>query len=114
MKDFRDMVYLMTFVLLVILTFITCTGCSLKPSPAKQQQITNIPQATIAVSPDTGVPVAELDQDGDGTIAADELKRLQPQSTSVLATFSIIVGAVVVVSVACAIMARGRRRGDPG
>jgi len=108
------MVYLMTFVLLVILTFATCAGCTFKQSPAKQKQITNIPQATIAVTPDTGVPVAELDQDGDGTIAADELQRLQPQSNSVLATFSIIVGAVVLVSVACAIMARGRTRGSPG
>lgn len=108
------MVYLMIFVLVIILLSNFLFGCSMKRSPAKQKQITNIPQATIAVTPDTGVPVVELDLDGDGTIAADELQRLQPQSNSVLATFSIIVGAVVLVSVACAIMARGRTRGSPG
>ena len=104
----------MVFVLIIILLSNFLFGCSLKRDPAKQKQLSNTSVTTIAVPSDTGVPVAELDQDGDGTIAADELQRLQPQSNSVLATFSIIVGAVVAVSVACAMMARGRTRGDPG
>ena len=113
-KDFKPVINLMLFVIILLWVFATCSSCSLNTSPAKQQQTTNIPSLAMAPTSSHGVSVAELDQDGDGTIAAQELARLQPQNNSVLATFSIIVGAVVLVSVSCAMLSRGRTRGDPG
>ena len=104
MKDFRDMVYLMAFVLIVIVAFATCAGCSMSRNPAKQQQKTT---SVVSTTPniqasDTPVPVQQIDLDGDGAISATERQSLVGDQPSVLLTFATIVGMVIMVSVVTA------------
>ena len=104
MKDFRDMAYLMAFVLIVIVTFATCAGCSMSRNPAKQQQKnTSVVVTTPNIrTSDTPVPVEQIDLDGDGTISAVERRSLVGDQPSVLVTFATIVGMVIMVSVVTA------------
>lgn len=98
------MAYLMAFVLLVIVTFATCAGCSMSRNPAKQQQkttsvVVNTPNIRTS---DTPVPVQQIDIDGDGAISAAERRSLVGDQPSVLLTFATIVGMVIMVSVVTA------------
>ena len=78
MKHFRDMVYLMVFALVMIVTLATCVSCSTSRKPAKQQQKTTsvVTTAPNIRTSDTPVPVEQIDLDGDGTISAVERRSL--------------------------------------
>lgn len=92
------MVYLMTFVIIVILAFATCAGCSISRKPAKQQQnITSNPPPVPQVQ--QNIPVASVDLDQDGTISETERRSLMGDQPDVLLTFGTIVGLVLAVSV---------------
>lgn len=98
MKDFRDMAYLMTFVLVVILTFATCAGCSLKRSSAQQSEKHTLePRATVAVN--QPIAVDQVDLDRDGTISATERQSLMGDQPGVIPTFATIIGLVLFASI---------------
>lgn len=110
-QDFKPALKLMLFLMIMLWMFATCTGCTLSRGPAQQQTIQSSPVASQAAQ---SVPVEQIDIDGDGTISAEERQSLTNTSDQVLPTFVAIIMCVTLVSVACAWMARGRRRGDPG
>ena len=87
---------------LSIIWCVLLVGCVLRPvnhptNPAKQ---TN--RSTLMITPDQPVPVATIDQDGDGTISVTERQGLIGDQPGVLPTFSTIIGLVLFASIASA------------
>lgn len=107
--DFKPMLRLMLFVMILLWVLATCAGCTIKRAPAQQQQtntseITHTPATT-----SQPVPVELVDQDQDGHISNQESQVLIGDRPAVLPTFAMIIGAVLCTSI-CTAWASSRWR----
>jgi len=96
-KDFKPVINLMLFIMIVLWVFTTCAGCSISRGPAKQTTESNNPP----LAP-RSMLVQHVDLDQDGTISAQESRSLMGDQPGVLITFATIVGSVMFASIASA------------
>lgn len=97
-QDFKPVINLMLFIMVVLWVFSTCAGCvSLGDSPAKQQKSNTSPNMAPVVN--TSIPVSQLDLDQDGTISAQEQLVLKQDNQSAIAAFVVIIALVLTTSI---------------
>lgn len=107
MTQARDLLYLTTTLLITTLVLFTglgtlLTSCTTLNKPAQQQKIST-PSTT---SKQSEVAVSQIDLNSDGTISAQEKQLLIDSQPDVNLTFAVIMGLVLLISLACAWAAR--------
>ena len=103
MTQTRDWLYLTLFMVLLFTSLVTLlTGCTTLNQPAQQQKIST-PSTT---SKQSEVAVSQIDLNSDGTISAQEKQLLIDSQPDVNLTFAVIMGLVLLISLACAWAAR--------
>ena len=100
MTQTRDWFYLTLFMVMLFTGLGTLlTSCTTLNKPAQQQKIST-PSTTSEVA------VSQIDLNSDGTISAQEKQLLIDSQPDVNLTFAVIMGLVLLISLACAWAAR--------